>query len=284
MNKEELARTIQSWDSKKQCAGLVQWVLNHDGYNVGNVDGIIGNQTRMAMTAWETNVPAPFAELVNQYYDWAEERQIVAVAQRLLQLNNISVGAIDGYIGQMTQYGIDVFVQTQLGDTTATTWRNAQEPPNERDEAAMNDFYGVPGTNHVQLILPYSMRIAWNKSQIINRFKINKQCAESAHLIFTEIARNYDIDQIQYHGFDLFGGCFNHRQIRGGTRLSVHSWAASIDLDPERNQLKWGRDRAYFLKTPDCKRFMDIWYDYGWHNLGRERNYDAMHFQHGSRK
>jgi hypothetical protein len=69
----------------------------------------------------------------------------------------------------------------------------------------------------------------------------------------------------------------NHNFIVNGVVVS-NSWAIAIDLDPERNQLKWGKNKAQFAK-PDYKKMIDIFYKYGWESLGREENRDWMHFQ-----
>ncbi|WP_347138974.1 hypothetical protein [Paracoccus sp. SSK6] len=51
-----------------------------------------------------------------------------------------------------------------------------------------------------------------------------------------------------------------------------------MDLDPERNQLRWGRSRASFAK-PDYDAFWSIVEGHGGTSLGRKRDYDWMHFQ-----
>ena len=49
------------------------------------------------------------------------------------------------------------------------------------------------------------------------------------------------------------------------------------DIDPDNNQLKWGRDRASFAK-PVYDKFWNIVENEGWNSLGRTKNYDYMHF------
>jgi hypothetical protein len=77
---------------------------------------------------------------------------------------------------------------------------------------------------------------------------------------------------------DLFGGCVNVRRMRGGSAWSIHSWGAAIDVDPDNNQLKWGKDKAEFAKK-EYNAFWDIVEDEGWVSLGRVKNYDWMHYQ-----
>lgn len=149
----------------------------------------------------------------------------------------------------------------------------------KQDEASMNAFFGDKGENTRSLILPFPMRVAWDKKVLINKFAINVKCHDSAQKAFAEIAKHYpDPRQRAELGLDLWGGCLNVRKMRGGNKWSIHSWGCAIDFDPERNQLKWGADRARLAKQ-DCITFWKIWENQGWVSLGRARNYDWMHVQ-----
>jgi len=97
-------------------------------------------------------------------------------------------------------------------------------------------------------------------------------------LVFQEILNHYGLAEIQRLGIDLFGGCFAFRKMRGGKDYSRHCWAIAIDLDPERNGLKTTWAKAQFSK-PEYKTMIDIFYKHGFVNLGKEKNYDAMHFE-----
>ncbi len=58
----------------------------------------------------------------------------------------------------------------------------------------------------------------------------------------------------------------------------MHSWGIAVDYDPERNLVKWGRDRATFAKS-EYDTWWKLWEEEGWVSLGRTRNFDWMHVQ-----
>jgi hypothetical protein len=141
--------------------------------------------------------------------------------------------------------------------------------------------YGKPnqtGSYLVSLTLPYPMRLAWDKNTKVTRIRCHKLVAEQLLAIFCDINNHYGYEKIVELGIDLFGGCFNFRAMRGGSDYSRHSWGIAIDLDPERNQLKETSKTARFAR-PEYKAMIDIFYKHGFISLGREKNYDWMHFE-----
>ncbi len=142
-------------------------------------------------------------------------------------------------------------------------------------------FYGEPGNPQCTAALvnlPFPMRIAWDKNQIIKQFRCHTKVETAFERIFQKTLEHYGLPTIQKLGLDLFGGCYNLRQKRGGKSWSMHSWGIAIDLDPEKNQLKWNKSKATFAK-PDYVPFWKIVEAEGGVSLGRQRDYDWMHFQ-----
>ena len=89
----------------------------------------------------------------------------------------------------------------------------------------------------------------------------------------------YGVEKLHELGIDRFGGCLNVRLKRGSAHSwSIHSWGVAVDLDPDRNQLRWSGTRASFAR-PEYDAFWKIVEGEGWTSLGRTRDYDWMHFQ-----
>lgn len=145
---------------------------------------------------------------------------------------------------------------------------------------AIKDF-GKPnqeGSYLVSIDLPYPMRLAWDKDTIVKKMRCHHLVAKNFTDVFKGLLAHYGLPKIQELGIDLFGGCFNFRQMRGGSDYSRHSWGVAIDLDPERNQLKETSKTARFAR-PEYKPMIDIFYQNGFISLGVEKNYDWMHFE-----
>ena len=142
--------------------------------------------------------------------------------------------------------------------------------------------YGTPnktGAGYLVTIkLPFPMRLSWDTSKTVNSIECHKDVADSLVKIFTKILKVYGLARIKELGIDLYGGCFNYRPTTNGKSLSLHSLAIAIDLDPARNKYNETSKTARFAR-PEYKDMIDIFYEFGWESLGRERDFDWMHFQ-----
>lgn len=261
----------------KQAKELVQTLLKEDGFYKGKIDGIIGRQTNFALIKAETN----YATQGNYNMGHSDvKRNAVAYLQIKCKENGLDPGVIDGFWGARTEAASDDLYD--LHHHGEIRWQRPEDRPNifpvQYSEAFKQLYGSVDNVPLVNVRLPYKMRIAWDLGKTIGRFKAHKEVAEVFESIFVQTLKAYGLQQIQELGLDLFGGCYNKRKVRGGTKWSTHTWGISIDLDPARNKLRWGRDKAQLAK-PEYEAFWNIVEDHGAVSLGREANYDWMHFQ-----
>ena len=156
--------------------------------------------------------------------------------------------------------------------------KEAKSWPRQKD---VNDVFGRPCSSQATagtVRLPVAMRLAWNLNTEIKTFKCHELVADAMTEIFSETVEHYGEDEWRRLRLDLFGGCYNCRAMRGGTRYSMHAYGIAVDIDPERNQLRWDSKRAS-LAGDEYEPFWKIIESKGAVSLGRTSNFDWMHFQ-----
>lgn len=252
-------------------------------FYAGKLDGLDGPLTRAGVDLF-LREHAPTVG----WGGWTDARKRIAAFQTEFRRKGIESGVTDGYYGPQTKYAWGVYQHMlRTGGKKPEPWRDNVHASNDEiatkhniwpRQSHVSQFYGPVGKNQGKLALPFPMKIAWNKKQIVNRITLHEKVIPSAERVFSRIASHYSPDEIKWHGFDMFGGSLNVRRMRGGSRWSMHSWGIAIDFDPSRNQFRWGRDKAYLAK-PKCEQFWRFWEEEGWLSLGRARNFDWMHVQ-----
>lgn len=210
---------------------------------------------------------------------WAPKRKAILALQVMAAMKGQEPGALDGYMGPQTRHALEAVEAGMKGEPE---WqRPGEDEPAEASwpkQSEVPEFYGEVGQHQVKLVLPYPMKLAWNTRSVVKSFSCHEKVHDAMATIFEATLAHYGNEGIQQLRLDLFGGCLNVRRMRGGRAMSMHSWGIAVDLDPERNQLKWGRDRAAFAKS-DYTAFWEIVEGQGATSLGRARNYDWMHLQ-----
>lgn len=242
----------------KEDIRLAQGRLNYLDYDAGPVDGDPGKRTVAAVRAFQA---------ANGLVADGILSDITLAA--LMSPVAIRAHADDPRV--VNRESPIVTPQVQLV-TPAMVW------PRQQD---CTKFYGQPGNPECTrgiVKLPIKFRLAWDISTEIASFKCHSKCAAAFTRIFNLAVDHYGEAEYRRLRLDLFGGCYNLRQMRGGSAWSMHSWGIAVDLDPERNQLKWGKDRASFARR-EYDPFWKIVEDEGAVSLGRVANYDYMHFQ-----
>lgn len=258
-------------------------------YYEGNLDGKFGKLTAKAIDnaiKSKRSLPA----------EWSEERRQLAAEQIVYKAYNIDAGVLDGLMGEQTRYAARVFdTMAKTGDAHPEYyWRDdkdaelakvpteAKPIPIQRakwpTQREVPNFYGERGANQATLELPFVMRLDWEPGTQVHRASVHTKVLEPMRRIWTNTLSHYGYDKIVELRLDRFGGCLNVRRMRGSTAWSMHSWGIAWDVDPSRNQLQWGRDRAE-LDATDYDAFWSFVEAEGASSLGRVKNYDWMHFQ-----
>jgi hypothetical protein len=173
----------------------------------------------------------------------------------------------DGVVGEKTWK----FVTTVSNNTPLS-----QRWP-KQDYNSMVNFYGPVGENQTQLEVPYKLKLAWAPSTTLTKVTCHQKVAKSLYTILENTLKIYGEKEISKLRLDIFGGILNVRRMRGGSAWSQHAFGCAVDIDPDNNQLKWGKDRAW-LARPVYNDFWKIVEKEGWNSLGRSRGYDYMHF------
>lgn len=253
---------------------VAQTILKKFGSYTGNIDGNFGQKSMNA---------------AKEYYDfdqtWKNDRLAIGVLQVYATRNNIPTGPIDGFWGRNTElaYGQILELLDIKSSPSIEVDQNVVVKPSYNNWPTQNynelvRYFGDVGTNQTSLLLPYKMKLAWDLDTSVSKITCNAKVKDSLDRIFKNTVDHYGMDAIRELHLDHFGGCLNVRKMRGGSSWSMHSWGIAVDLDPDRNRLRWGRDKAVFAKK-EYDPFWKIVEAEGGVSLGRERNYDWMHFQ-----
>lgn len=249
------------------------------------VDGIAGKMTMDAVDALLTQSGA------EDWQDWVDSRRRIAAEQLVYEGLHIEVGEIDGLVGEQTRYARSVWEVRQKNqgkpDPKVENWRDVDTGPLPPavaprtlwpKQSDVQSFYGTPGHGFVLMEMPFPLRIAWEPAKTVMRVSVHGKCKAAFARVWQNTLLHYGYEELKRLRLDMFGGCANVRKMRGGSSWSMHAFACAWDVDPDRNQLKWKREMASLDNAP----YSDFWrivYAEGALSLGRERNYDWMHFQ-----
>jgi D-alanyl-D-alanine carboxypeptidase len=116
--------------------------------------------------------------------------------------------------------------------------------------------------------LPFPLPLSWERSRFVDGFLCHKLLAAPFTRIFEDIQRAGLASSLT-----SFGGCFNFRPQRTGTRLSTHAWGIAIDLSPENN----AQGTAGTMDPRVVSIFSNAGFSWGGH--WKDRSRDPMHFQ-----
>ncbi len=255
----------------------IQQILKDEQLYSGQVDGIIGPNT---MRAVATLLYQRRKHLPPTYEGWSNERKSIAAAQFILSDRKFYDSTVDGIVGYATEYALSQWEHFVKTGSREPTWRQPEKGGKAVAPADRERVYGIAGGPQCTAGIAYSpfkLHLSWDLKSTITSFKCHEKVAKNITSIYRQIAAEYSVKQIEDLGLNIWGGCYNFRKSRGGSTLSTHAYGIAVDIDPVRNQLRWGADKARLAK-PDAKTLWEIVESEGATSLGRTNNYDWMHF------
>lgn len=152
------------------------------------------------------------------------------------------------------------------------------EWPTQAEVRSNRSSFGKDGTALVVIDLPYPLTLSWEPGTQVKRMTCHALVAESLRSIFRKTLDHYGMAKIKSLGLDVFGGCYNDRKIVGGKSKSMHAWGIAVDLDPDHNGMETKAPKARF-SGKEYDAFWGFVEEAGAVSLGREKDYDWMHFQ-----
>ena len=258
----------------------IQRLLAVAGYYKGGIDNTVGRKT---LEAVEKILNKHSSLLTSSRMN--DKRRLIASAQIILHFAGFEPGVIDGYVGHNTVEAYNAWAyekdhgKKEIIKRSFTKKAPSLVKGNWPYQSQVNKFYGKVGTNQTKVKIPYTMKLAWNTRQKVNKITVHEKIADSVEGIFKRTYEHYGQAKISKMRLDYFGGSLNVRKMRGGSKYSMHSWGIAIDLDPANNQLRWKSNRASFAR-PEYEEFWKIVESSGAISLGRARNFDWMHLQY----
>jgi hypothetical protein len=261
---------------------FIQAELKGLGYRLGKPDGKLGPKTekalRSALAKRKSRIPADWMR-------WPRTRLFTAYVQLRCKDEKVNPGKIDGYWGSQTDYAVNVIRERIQNNLQAPNFRDSEDLDQTRQhiwprqtQSEVEAFFGPVGKNLTRLQLPYTHRLAWDKTQRIDSLMCHAKVHDSLSGVLEKVLAHYGEGGIRDLRLDLYGGCYNKRKKKGGSTWSMHAWAVALDYDPENNRFSWGWEKASFAR-PEYDAWWKIWERAGWTSLGRARNFDWMHIQ-----
>jgi len=125
--------------------------------------------------------------------------------------------------------------------------------------------YGTPSKDNSCMTL-WDVPLALEIGVIPKKIYMNKDMVEPLKKAFGNLISRGFVEELK-----TWDGCFNIRKKRGGSTMSLHSWAVAVDVNAFEN----GFGKEPKLSSGFVKCFTDAGFDWG----GTWKKKDGMHFQ-----
>lgn len=167
----------------------------------------------------------------------------------------------DGEFGPKSQAACEAYLKKMM--PKPHPWPNS-------DDASMKRFFGLAGRENNLVAIDVTGLGIQYEGKTITKMRCHTKVAVSLKKILEEISASpfaYVLKE--------YGGVYNYRPMRGGSRYSKHAWGVAIDLDPDNNGLNqnWPESASMPFGV------IEIFAKHGWLSAGAFWNRDAMHFE-----
>lgn len=122
--------------------------------------------------------------------------------------------------------------------------------------------------------LPYPLRINWDRKKSVSNMWVHRMISSVMQDALREILNFQGYKYLIENDFDLWGGTYNNRKMRGSDKKSTHAWGIAIDLNPDLapynekdDQGRWVNNQPAFIRNAFIERGFVT---FPW---------DGMHFQ-----
>lgn len=143
-----------------------------------------------------------------------------------------------------------------------------------QDEVSLIRFYGKHGdeSNLVSFEFPFPM---FYDGKRVLKSRCHKKVKDSLLRILGEIGNRWGNNRGILEEAEDYGGIYNYRKMRNGSRISTHAWGIAIDLDADDN----GNLVPWPVVADMPLEIMEAFAREGWLSAGAFWGRDAMHFQ-----
>lgn len=201
-------------------------------------------------------------------------------------------GKIDGSFGPLTEAAVKAFQSSKKlkadGIVGLNTW--AALDVQVQDSDVLDSSTVKPPRNYSEVYATFGdpLKSGWSTANLafcevpasLKAFPLVKgkrgfYCHKKLVAAFGNVFKDIDKAGLAKEIYS-FDGCFNIRKIRGGSALSLHSWAIAIDINYKGNEL--GNQNPQMPKS-----IVAIFAKHKFYWGGLFRRKDGMHFEYFSR-
>jgi hypothetical protein len=189
----------------------------------------------------------------------------IKTLQKRISDAGFGLGDIDGFWGPKSTAACQAYLRSLM--PKPNPWPTS-------DEASLARFYGKAGDESqlVTIEFPYPMFYEGSK---VTKTRCHRKVAESLIRVLMDVRERHGLNEEVMRAVTDYGGIYNNRAMRGGSRPSLHARGAAIDLDADRNGnlIKWPEVATMPIEIMEC------FAREGWLSAGAFWSRDGMHQQ-----